>query len=130
PPFQPHPHLCSELALHPRPFRYRHSSSPLHRALPELHSFPTRRSSDLERLGPRHRDRLPRGHLERAHQGRLLLHRRPRLPAGRRDRKSTRLNSSHVKISYAVFCLKNKTGKTIQKARTHLTAASLVDAAT
>src|SRR5690606_41092842 len=24
-----------------------------------------------------------------------------------RDRKSTRLNSSHVKISYAVFCLKN-----------------------
>src|SRR5690606_34483118 len=26
-----------------------------------------------------------------------------------RDRKSTRLNSSHVKISYAVFCLKKKT---------------------
>src|SRR5690625_6885736 len=26
------------------------------------------------------------------------------------DRKSTRLNSSHVAISYAVFCLKNKTG--------------------
>src|SRR5699024_12080340 len=25
------------------------------------------------------------------------------------DRKSTRLNSSHVSISYAVFCLKNKT---------------------
>src|SRR5690606_40963264 len=25
-----------------------------------------------------------------------------------RDRKSTRLNSSHVKISYAVFCLKKK----------------------
>src|SRR5690606_40640174 len=25
------------------------------------------------------------------------------------DRKSTRLNSSHVKISYAVFCLKKKT---------------------
>src|SRR5690606_19493538 len=32
------------------------------------------------------------------------------------DRKSTRLNSSHVKISYAVFCLKKK--KTIDKART------------
>src|SRR5207302_6897321 len=32
-----------------------------------------------------------------------------------RDRKSTRLNSSHVKISYAVFCLKKKkkTTKTI-----------------
>src|SRR5437870_9654469 len=29
--------------------------------------------------------------------------------AGRRDRKSTRLNSSHVAISYAVFCLKKKT---------------------
>src|SRR5690606_41465881 len=27
------------------------------------------------------------------------------------DRKSTRLNSSHVKISYAVFCLKKKTHK-------------------
>src|SRR5690606_42023418 len=27
---------------------------------------------------------------------------------GQRDRKSTRLNSSHVKISYAVFCLKKK----------------------
>src|SRR5437870_6841429 len=26
------------------------------------------------------------------------------------DRKSTRLNSSHVAISYAVFCLKKKTG--------------------
>src|SRR5207253_5765745 len=29
-------------------------------------------------------------------------------PRGRRDRKSTRLNSSHVAISYAVFCLKKK----------------------
>src|SRR5690625_3780476 len=28
--------------------------------------------------------------------------------AGRLDRKSTRLNSSHVAISYAVFCLKKK----------------------
>src|SRR5690606_41621537 len=27
------------------------------------------------------------------------------------DRKSTRLNSSHVKISYAVFCLKKKNNK-------------------
>src|SRR2546421_8941545 len=27
---------------------------------------------------------------------------------GRRDRKSTRLNSSHDQISYAVFCLKKK----------------------
>src|SRR5690606_41666292 len=29
-------------------------------------------------------------------------------PAAGTDRKSTRLNSSHVKISYAVFCLKKK----------------------
>src|SRR5690606_40902218 len=28
-----------------------------------------------------------------------------------RDRKSTRLNSSHVKISYAVFCLKKKNAR-------------------
>src|SRR5207249_6106316 len=33
--------------------------------------------------------------------------RRDAAPAGR-DRKSTRLNSSHVSISYAVFCLKKK----------------------
>src|SRR5215813_5132524 len=35
---------------------------------------------------------------------------RPRLRR-RRDRKSTRLNSSHVRISYAVFCLKKKTSQ-------------------
>src|SRR5699024_12499984 len=29
-------------------------------------------------------------------------------PTSRKDRKSTRLNSSHVSISYAVFCLKKK----------------------
>src|SRR5690625_5418469 len=31
-----------------------------------------------------------------------------------RDRKSTRLNSSHVAISYAVFCLKKKTSERTQ----------------
>src|SRR5690606_39868575 len=31
-----------------------------------------------------------------------------------RDRKSTRLNSSHVKISYAVFCLKKKKNNNTQ----------------
>src|SRR5258707_10820360 len=31
--------------------------------------------------------------------------------AGHRDRKSTRLNSSHANISYAVFCLKKKKKK-------------------
>src|SRR5690606_19668393 len=34
---------------------------------------------------------------------------------GGQDRKSTRLNSSHVKISYAVFCLKKKKNKTQQE---------------
>src|SRR5258705_6492326 len=33
---------------------------------------------------------------------------RSRWPSGARDRKSTRLNSSHLGISYAVFCLKKK----------------------
>src|SRR5690625_5658961 len=41
------------------------------------------------------------------------------LDAGRQaDRKSTRLNSSHVAISYAVFCLKKKT-KSINSISTH-----------
>src|SRR5690348_17985640 len=34
------------------------------------------------------------------------------IEANRPDRKSTRLNSSHPSISYAVFCLKNKTDST------------------
>src|SRR3712207_7426031 len=39
---------------------------------------------------------------------------------GRRDRKSTRLNSSHANISYAVFCLKKKTlGKRTQRRGRH-----------
>src|SRR2546426_4813653 len=37
---------------------------------------------------------------------------------GRGDRKSTRLNSSHLVISYAVFCLKKKKKSTTQSART------------
>src|SRR5438445_9917474 len=35
------------------------------------------------------------------------------------DRKSTRLNSSHANISYAVFCLKKKKKKTIQISKDH-----------
>src|SRR3712207_8294248 len=42
-------------------------------------------------------------------------------PALREDRKSTRLNSSHANISYAVFCLKKKNNHW----RTHATAALL-----
>src|SRR5256885_5969139 len=43
-----------------------------------------------------------------ARGGRRRLHVHRRRPAARRDRKSTRLNSSHLVISYAVFCLKKK----------------------
>src|SRR3712207_8899977 len=39
--------------------------------------------------------------------------RRPRHKVQRPDRKSTRLNSSHANISYAVFCLKKKTQSTL-----------------
>src|SRR5436309_4375268 len=43
----------------------------------------------------------------------LCRHALATTPAGpSQDRKSTRLNSSHVKISYAVFCLKKKNKKT------------------
>src|SRR5205085_12642612 len=69
----------------------------VHRA---LHSFPTRRSSDLHApwrvAGPR-----------RTTPPRLPVCRRPH-PRRSADRKSTRLNSSHSQISYAVFCLKKK----------------------
>src|SRR5690606_42076052 len=96
----------------------------------DLHSFPTRRSSDLEvkstctgrspgiphdGLGAkldqryavryrRHRYRIRQRHLGRLREAQLrTLHQPDSI-----DRKSTRLNSSHVKISYAVFCLKKK----------------------
>src|SRR5205085_6715600 len=42
---------------------------------------------------------------------RMGLHRHPAAALLRPDRKSTRLNSSHSQISYAVFCLKKKTKK-------------------
>src|SRR2546427_8957968 len=44
---------------------------------------------------------------------------RQRLAAGRRDRKSTRLNSSHSQISYAVFCLKKKKRRISKRVHTH-----------
>src|SRR5690606_41366325 len=40
---------------------------------------------------------------------RTACYRWPRVPFPPADRKSTRLNSSHVKISYAVFCLQKVT---------------------
>src|SRR5258707_10550119 len=60
---------------------------------------------ELRRAAGRHgaRDRLRR-EVRRLHR----LRRRPRPRAAGADRKSTRLNSSHANISYAVFCLKKK----------------------
>src|SRR5688572_32113312 len=61
-----------------------------------------RRARPVPRREPSSRPRGPHGPRGR----------RPRAPrdrgTGRRDRKSTRLNSSHSQISYAVFCLKKK----------------------
>src|SRR5256885_2787409 len=52
--------------------------------------------------------------------GRRSRGRRGRQPGGRRrDRKSTRLNSSHLVISYAVFCLKKKSALQLRAAVYH-----------
>src|SRR5438552_4961399 len=71
-------------------------------------SFPTRRSSDLG-FAPRPFVRCGLGNQERR---RIFPSERfPPLQLRsrrERDRKSTRLNSSHQIISYAVFCLKKK----------------------
>src|SRR2546426_9309189 len=58
------------------------------------------------------------GGVHQRHSGLARLGRRDAVVSdGRRiDRKSTRLNSSHLVISYAVFCLKKKKNKT-QEAR-------------
>src|SRR5205814_5452051 len=96
----------------------------------ELHSFPTRRSSDLVQRGAAHQvehhvtKAVPifLGKIEDLRStGRALRRlgmmndRVARQPLDRflgkeierrLDRKSTRLNSSHLGISYAVFCLK------------------------
>src|SRR5439155_11115094 len=92
-------------------FSFESSCGPL-----KLHSFPTRRSSDLFEAGgvrvlENHREGLLgdgspdlfQVFLERDGLAAGFLHARTA-----RDRKSTRLNSSHVAISYAVFCLKKK----------------------
>src|SRR5207249_10123428 len=95
-----------------------------------LHSFPTRRSSDLDRReAERDQDdqrvledvvveRAQRLRDEERREAPLpqqaeLVVRRLRLRFS--DRKSTRLNSSHVSISYAVFCLKKKKKKNLKR---------------
>src|SRR5438034_8100637 len=88
-----------------------------------LHSFPTRRSSDLDRRRPDHdamvatwwrylRIAWVREPVGQHYLRRMLVSFKFELnmfAASRAiDRKSTRLNSSHTVISYAVFCLKKK----------------------
>src|SRR5690625_5497090 len=51
-----------------------------------------------------HCHNLAHDHKKSLYSVHLVQHQYPK-----RDRKSTRLNSSHVAISYAVFCLKKKT---------------------
>src|SRR5688572_32125101 len=57
-------------------------------------------------------ERRRRGTGDRVLQnGRVMPGQFPGLEEGSPDRKSTRLNSSHSQISYAVFCLKKKNTK-------------------
>src|SRR5436305_5612011 len=88
-----------------------------YRHLRDLHSFPTRRSSDLEmplvhgaggsvEPGAIGAERAQVLRLGTADPGDRRGGQKER--ASHEDRKSTRLNSSHVRISYAVFCLKKK----------------------
>src|SRR5699024_12533715 len=98
--------------------------SPPHQHRP-LHSSPTRRSSDLPapsdprtttttpaagRRAPRERIKADarRVGAETKRVGRETGRSLGKFDYRRPDRKSTRLNSSHVSISYAVFCLKKK----------------------
>src|SRR5688572_32036851 len=69
--------------------------------------FPSRRSSDL--TASKFALELQKAKEELAtNEQQLQTH---ETAYGNRDRKSTRLNSSHSQISYAVFCLKKKKKK-------------------
>src|SRR5438270_473784 len=77
---------------------------------PHLHSFPTRRSSDL--VSPAWSQQTRRNSTRTASPSKphILGDREVNMKwiTRKEDRKSTRLNSSHSQISYAVFCLKKK----------------------
>src|SRR5689334_24365926 len=76
------------------------------------------RSHEVDRVVPDDHDPRLVGERELLELGLLDLERRGHgNPLMTRDRKSTRLNSSHSSISYAVFCLKKKKNK-IKKLRT------------
>src|SRR5438045_9363958 len=84
-----------------------------------LHSFPTRRSSDLEVFkAEADHQVLDRSNIEKEENAALSflshipmdvwVNRHTMIAVTTIDRKSKRLNSSHLGISYAVFCLKKK----------------------
>src|SRR5438067_12956088 len=76
----------------------------------DLHSFPTRRSSDLGSFDSTATSYSAALGGIGSHVWSAVLN-----PASFEvDRKSTRLNSSHVSISYAVFCLKKKKKQELQ----------------
>src|SRR5690606_40103407 len=83
-------------------------------ALRSRHSFPTRRSSDLafdviwRKLHAMLATLLSPNLMPIVIAAAAFLVYAILRPEQASDRKSTRLNSSHVKISYAVFCLKKK----------------------
>src|SRR5207244_13015767 len=81
------------------------SPSRLHR---DLHSFPTRRSSDLTPTIIKPTDAIIRMSATCVCGSDLWPYRGINPVPEPTDRKSTRLNSSHQIISYAVFCLKKK----------------------
>src|SRR5690606_40410887 len=83
-------------------------SSPAARTSPEATGATTRNvpMASVQTVAKRlHQDRAIFAHARRVTEE---DYRAPLTSASRGDRKSTRLNSSHVKISYAVFCLKKK----------------------
>src|SRR5699024_12591209 len=73
------------------------------------------RRDPLAALAPLEPALLPRRRARPARRGGRGV---PVVPA--LDRKSTRLNSSHVSISYAVFCLKKKKNESVSNTSQHL----------
>src|SRR2546430_12243655 len=67
------------------------------------------RSEDVHLLGMPNTDLRTVDLLARTRAGRLAIELAQLYVSLLQDRKSTRLNSSHSQISYAVFCLKKKT---------------------
>src|SRR5437868_10239789 len=82
-----------------------------------LHSFPTRRSSDLNSYSALVLKILSRSSLRFCSTSNLS---NAEARSAKADRKSTRLNSSHVSISYAVFCLKKKNKTSLKTYLTNL----------